>query len=450
MEKKDIVKEIDTSVLSVDQKRCWDALCDGDNLFVTARAGSGKSYLIDFIRKNFNGRVLTTASTGIAANNVGGRTLHSQFLINPSNMNAEESAAKISDGKRGSLVRKMKLLIIDEISMVSDALLECVSDICKLVRESSDPFGGVQVALFGDFLQLPPVFKGTSAKDRICWDCACWKGANIKTMLMTSNFRQKGDDLFYSILTRLRYNKLFPSDIDNIRKRDIAPDENAIRIFSTNSEVDNYNMMCFNKLDASTERTFLADSWGDESFIRAYWKDALIPEELKLRIGARVMMCVNKEVSGEYLFNGSLGTVVGYTGSDSSYGELSSSYGMPIVKFDNGVVYAVEQEIIFNPQEKDSDGCSFSLATIKQIPLRLAYAVTVHKSQGQTFDKVMVDCSRTFLYGQVYVAFSRARSLNGLFVRGFNPYSKGSMSDPAIVNRYMKMEQEAFERANPN
>lgn len=428
---------VDTSILSVDQKRCWDALNAGENLFITARAGAGKSFLIDFIRENYRGRVLTTASTGIAANNVGGRTLHSQFLINPSAPNAKESANKVDSGKRGWAVRSAKLLIIDEISMVSDALLECVSDICKMVRNSSLPFGGVQVALFGDFLQLPPVFKGTSANDKICWDCKCWKEANIKTMLMTSNFRQSGDDEFYRILTRLRYNKLNERDIARIKSREVSADDTAIRLFSTNAEVDQYNAVKFNKLDPATERRFHADSYGDESLIRAYWKDSLIPEELVLRVGARVMMCKNKDVDGGYLFNGSLGEVIGFSG-----------IGNPIVRFDSGIVYTVEEETIFNPTEKNERGIDVTLATINQLPLRLAYAITVHKSQGMSFDKVMMDCSRVFLYGQVYVAFSRARSLDGLCISGFNPYSKGSMSDPDIVARYIGMEQEAFERAN--
>lgn len=432
-------KKVDTSCLSVDQKMAWDALVAGKNLFVTARAGAGKSYLINFLRKNFNGRVLLTASTGIAANNVGGRTLHSQFLINPSNPNAQESAIKVMGGRREWQLCSARLLIIDEVSMVSDALLECVSEICKIVRNSKLPFGGLQVALFGDFLQLPPVFKGTSANDKICWDCKCWKEAGIETMLMISNFRQANDREFSSILTRLRYNKLSTSDIVKIKNRGLPADDSAIRIFSTNAEVDNYNSFKFNKLDASTEHRYLADCYGDDNLIKGYWKDSLIPENLVLRIGARVMMCKNKDVDGGYLFNGSLGEVTGF-----------NRVGTPIVRFDNGIVYEVEEETIFSFTEKNDRGIEVTLAEINQIPLKLAWACTVHKSQGQTFDKVMMDCSRVFLYGQVYVAFSRARTLDGLYVSGFNPRSKGAMSDPDIVARYMGMEQEAYDRAHPD
>lgn len=429
------METVDTSILSDDQRAVWDALVAGENLFVTARAGAGKSFLINFIKEHFNGLVITTASTGIAANNVGGRTLHSQFLINPQQPNAEESAEKVATSKRGYLIRKAKLLIIDEVSMVSDALLSCVSEICRLVRSSLKPFGNIQVALFGDFLQLPPVFKGTTANDRICWDCACWKEAKIRTVLMTSNFRQSTDKEFFNLLTRLRYNHLTASDIDKIYSRELPVDDKAVRIFSTNDEVDRYNLFKFDKLDKSTEHTYWAATFGDEGAVRGYWKDSLIPERLDLRLGARVMMCKNKDVNGDYLFNGSLGEVVGFNALDD-----------PIVKFDSGMTYTVERECIFQLTEKTESGRSIVLAEIYQHPLRLAWACTVHKSQGQTFDCIYVDCSRVFLYGQVYVAFSRARTISGLFVGGFNPHAKGSHSDPEIVARYEAMEQEAFER----
>ena len=431
--------------LGEDQKIVWEAVKSRKNLFVTARAGAGKSFLIEYIKDNFMGRVITTASTGIAANNVGGRTLHSQFLINPHNFDPEESAGKVGAGKRGHALRSAKLLIIDEISMVSDRLLECVNQICQLVRESGDPFGGLQVAFFGDFLQLPPVFKGDSANDRICWDCDCWQAAGIETLLMTSNFRQAGDEEFFGVLTRLRYNKLSNSDIAKIVAREVPADDSAIRIFSLNAEVDRYNLLKFNKLDRDTEHSYVANSYGEQALIDSYWKDSLIPEVLTLRLGARVMMCKNKEADGGYLYNGSLGEVIGFSGIFDD--DLNQS---PVVKFDNGIVHTVKKEEVFSPKEKNERGALSTLAMIEQVPLKLAWAVTVHKSQGQTFDSVMVNCERTFLYGQVYVAFSRARSLSGLHVCGFNPRSRGSFSDPSIVDRYIPMEQRAFERKNSN
>lgn len=430
---------VDTSELSPDQKVCWDELFEGTNLFVTARAGAGKSYLIRFVAEHFPGIVLLTASTGIAANNVNGRTLHSTFLINPNNPSPEESAAKLLViPKKRSAIQKASLLIIDEISMVSDRLLNVVDDICRRVRRNPGaPFGGLQVAFFGDFLQLPPVFKGDSLNDNICWDCRAWKEAEVKPMLITSNFRQATDIPFYQFLSRLRYNQLTYEDIQTIWGRALPADDKSIRIFSTNSEVDVYNDSKYQKLPEDTEHRYVAQCEGDNKVTRNYWKDSLIPEELLLRTGARVMYCKNKSLGGEqYLYNGSLGVVI----------DWEPSSGLPIVKFDNGMTLCMEDECIFELKEKDIIGDSHIIARIVQVPLKLAYAVTVHKSQGQTFDSVMIDCSRTFVFGQVYTAFSRARTLAGLHVYGFNPRSLGSMSDPTMVNKYLKLERAAYER----
>lgn len=428
----------DTSKLSPDQKLAWDEIISGKNLFITARAGAGKSYLINFIRRNFPGRLLVTASTGIAANNVGGRTIHSQFLINPQKPDPEESVAKLSMSRRRYAILPAQLLIIDEVSMVSNSLLDCLNKICKGVKKSDRPFGGMQIVVFGDFLQLPPVFKGAQAGDTICWDCASWQEAEIKPLLLTSNFRQAADAEFYSLLTRLRYNQLTAADIQKIQSLATIPDDSAIRIFSTNEEVDRYNYGRFMLLDESTERKYIAKCSGDRSLIDNYWKDSIIPEEIELRIGARVMLCRNIDLGDLLLFNGSLGWVVGY--------EEGSNY--PVIDFDCGVKLIIDPMVIYQPMERDYSGEEYPLATISHIPLKLAYAVTVHKSQGQTFDKVFMDCQRTFVCGQVYVALSRARSLSGLVVHNFNPNSRGSISDQWIVNRYLQLEYDANIRAS--
>lgn len=419
-------------VLSPDQELAWDAIKSGKNLFVTARAGAGKSFLIDYIKSNFMGRVITTASTGVAANNVGGRTLHSQFLISTSQLDAIDSARKVDAGRRGILLRSARLLIIDEISMVSDGLLECVNTICKLVRNSDLPFGGLQVAFFGDFLQLPPVFKGTAKDDTICLECACWKEANIKTLLLTKNFRQQDDDTFFKLLTRLRYNKLTPDDVSLIKSRQVQAPEHAIRLYSLNAEVDKLNTFKYNKLDVTTEHTYDWTIWGeDQARIGAFIRDSLFVEHLSLRIGARVMMLVNEDSDGGYLYNGALGEVIGF---ENTY---------PVVQFDNGIKRTMmEKEVKI--VEKDEYGRGRILVSCTQIPLKLAWACSIHKSQGQTFDSVFVDCSSVFVNGQVYVAFSRARNLSGLFVNGFSPYR--ARSDQAMANWYEVLEQEAFER----
>lgn len=423
---------IDTSILSVDQKSAWDKIKEGKNLFVTARAGAGKSFLIDFIKENY-GPVLVTASTGIAANNVGGRTLHSQFLISTSKPDARDSAERVACSKRGYILRSAKALIIDEISMVSDTLLRCVSDICKLVRRSNKPFGGLQVLLFGDFLQLPPVFKGDSVYDTLCLNCDVWKEADIETVLMTTNFRQRDDLTFFKILTRLRYNHLTQDDIRVLQSRELPPPESAIRLYSLNAEVDRLNMMQFNKLDPRTEHSYEAEIWGeDKSRVEAFKRDTLFELDLRLRVGARVMMLLNEDTPDGYLFNGALGTVESFFN------------GFPIVRFDSGILRIIEQRSV-SITEKDELGRVHELVHCNQVPLRLAYACSIHKSQGQTFDQVSVDCSSVFLDGQVYVALSRARTLDGLFITGFNPLR--ARSNPLIAKWYEVLEQEAYEKS---
>lgn len=419
-------------VLSPDQELAWDLIKQGKNLFVTARAGAGKSFLVDYIKDNFMGRVITVASTGVAANNVGGRTIHSQFLISTNDPNPEESAEKVGNGKRGYIIRSAKMLIIDEISMVSDGLLDIVNRICQIVRGNYKPFGGLQIVLFGDFLQLPPVFKGTTANDTVCLGCVCWKDANIEIVLMTSNFRQKDDATFFRLLTRLRYNRLTQADISLIQSRELPAPESAIRLYPLNVEVDRLNAYKFTKLDPSTEHTYDMVIWGeDNARVESFKRDTLFEEQLKIRLGCRVMMLVNEDSENGYLYNGALGEVIGFDGE------------IPLVKFDCGILTRIDSREV-SITEKDELGRLHILVSCTQIPLKLAWAATVHKSQGQSFDSVFMDCTNVFIDGQVYVAFSRARSLSGLFITGFHPMK--ARSNQAMANWYSELEQAAFER----
>lgn len=428
------MNEIHKVVLSPDQELAWDLIKQGKNLFVTARAGAGKSFLVDYIKDNFMGRVITVASTGVAANNVGGRTIHSQFLISTNEPNAEESAEKVGSGKRGYQIRSAKMLIIDEISMVSDALLDTVNKVCQIVRGNYRPFGGLQVVLFGDFLQLPPVFKGATANDTVCLGCQCWKDANIEIVLMTTNFRQKDDLKFFRLLTRLRYNKLTQADISLIRSRELPAPETAVRLYALNAEVDRLNSYKYAKLDPSTEHTYDMVIWGeDNARVESFKRDTLMEEQLKIRLGCRVMMLVNEDVDGGYLYNGALGEVIGFEG------------GFPLVQFDCGILSCIGMRET-SITEKDDLGRVRVLVSCTQVPLKLAWAATVHKMQGMSVDQAFIDCSSMFISGHLYVALSRVRHLNGVFITGFNPNMNGARSDDSMVDFYVGLEQEAFER----
>lgn len=420
-------------MLSVDQQECYNAVKRGENLFITARAGAGKSYLINYIIENFNKPTILCASTGISATIIGGRTLHSQFLIS-NDQDAKESAMQVlASEKRFKKISKAKLLIIDEISMVSDKLLDCVDNICRIVRdEHNKAFGGLQVIFCGDFLQLPPVFNGTNKDATYCIYSKAWQDARIKTFLLTTSHRQGNDVDFYDILTRIRYNCVNQKVVDLLKERELEPNDKVIRLYSTNNEVDNYNDLMFEKLDKKTTHKFKMTIYGEQSIVNNFLKNSLFEEYLELRVNARVMLLVNKEVDSKYFCNGSLGTVIGFKGNT------------PIVQFDNGETINIENYImqqfekVYNDNDEPEKGKE--LLYMEQIPLKLAYAISIHKSQGQTFDNIYVDCSRIFTYGQVYVALSRARSLDGLYIKGFN--ANKSRCEPKMVEWYIEIERQ--------
>jgi ATP-dependent exoDNAse (exonuclease V) alpha subunit len=412
--------------LSADQQIAFDAVEQGRNIFLTARAGSGKSFLINHICETTKKPFLLCASTGVAATLIGGRTLHSQFLIGLE-QNAEESASKIN-GKRERAIKKAELLIIDEVSMVSDKLLDCVDEICRLVRGCHKPFGGLQVILVGDFLQLPPVFRGTNEDGTYCIHSKAWKKANIELFILTTNHRQAEDNKFYDILTRVRYNYVNRETVELLKTRELVPADNVIRLYSTNSEVDKHNDRMFNQLDPKTEQAYKMFIDGEPSYVQNFLKHSLWVEDLKLRENTRVMFLANEEK----LCNGSLGTIIEFVG------------GYPRVKFDCGITQVVTKKTIEQYEKTRIDGKTVNgekLLYVEQVPLKLAYAVSIHKSQGQTFDNAYIDCSRVFTHGQVYVALSRVKSLAGVFVTGFE--ANRSRCEQTMVDWYIELEKAA-------
>lgn len=420
-------------MLSDDQQRCYDAVAQGKNLFITARAGAGKSFLINYIIENIKKQVLLCASTGISATLIGGRTLHSQFLINPDQNPMESAMSILASEKRLRKILYSKILIIDEISMVSDKLLNCVDKILQIVRSNKKPFGGLQVIFCGDFLQLPPVFKDTNCDGTYCIYSDAWQNANIENFLLTTNHRQDSDTKFYDLLTKIRYNMADNEVVSILKGREKNPDEKAIRLYSTNNEAAIYNNKMFSKLDKSTTHKYDMYISGDSGVVNNFLKNSLFEEHLELRLNARVMLLINKEVGKKYFCNGSLGTVVGF------------KKDKPIVCFDGLGELAIDTHIIQQYERiTGEDGLTRNgeeLLYMEQIPLKLAYAITIHKSQGQTFTSAVVDCSRIFTCGQVYVALSRIKSLDGLFIKGFT--INKSRCDPTMVEWYKELEEKS-------
>jgi ATP-dependent exoDNAse (exonuclease V) alpha subunit len=254
--------------------------------------------------------------------------------------------------------------------------------------------------------------------------------------MLTTNFRQEGDEKFYDLLTRVRYNCVDRNAVELLKSRELVPTDDVIRLYSTNNEVDAYNNKMFYQLDQKTEQRYEMFIDGDPTYVKNFLNNSLFVQDLRIRQNARVMLLINVDLGLNYLCNGSLGTVIGYEGK------------YPIVKFDNGVTHTVRNTTISQHEKILShDGKLVNgeqLLHVEQVPLKLAYAVSIHKSQGQTFDNAYIDCSRSFAFGQVYVALSRVKSLDGVYINGFEPHK--SRCEPTMVEWYVELEKAHKER----
>lgn len=399
------------------------------NIFLTGKAGTGKTTLLHKIINTCYKNTVVVAPTGIAALNAGGVTIHSMFqlpfasflptLSNPPIVNeflrfenrfSLRKHFQMHKNKQ-QVIRNMELLIVDEVSMLRADVLDAMDYMLQFIRKDKRPFGGVQVLFIGDLLQLPPVVKQEE------WEVLkhYYKGMYFfQSEVITQNpllyveletiYRQT-DKLFISILNHLRENQLTSEDIKQLEKY-VQPDfpkkhlKDYITLTTHNAKADAMNQREMSKL-SSPLFSYEADIVND-------FPEYLYPIEkvIQLKEGARVMFIKN-DISGEHLFfNGKMGTVV------------SLSEGEITVKLDGGRVINVEryewENVRYKLNETTKDIEEERLGSFTQYPLRLAWAITIHKSQGLTFEKAILDLASVFASGQAYVAFSRLRSLDGL------------------------------------
>lgn len=391
--------------LNAKQRDAAERIDTGGNTMVTGPAGTGKSTLLSYLRTKYPDMPVT-ASTGIAALNVGGCTLHSWAGLGIGDKSAEEIAGAINK-KRNNVfyvMRKVKRLAIDEISMVEASTLDKVDRILQLVRGNSTPFGGVQVILFGDFLQLPPVGEDGQPV-RFAFEARCWGPAQFKVYLLTEVMRQK-DREFADILSRVRIGDTSEEVRRVLRPRinaeDPTPHITPVTLATHNAIADAINAQKLAQL-STPEETWEAQDWADGEFSqKTLDKNCIAPKTLTLKVGAQVMLLRNIDADAG-LVNGSLGELVDIR--KGAYGSM-----VPVVKFSNGTTREIEQaewSIIKNKEVQ---------ASRRQIPLRVGWAISIHKSQGLSLDKVRVHLAKCFADGQAYVAMSRARSLPGLFI----------------------------------
>ena len=390
------------------QEQALQILKTGANVFLTGEPGSGKTHTINTYIAWLRERTVEpsiTASTGIAATHVGGMTIHAWSGIGiKRDLSDWDLEALLEREPLVRRVRKAAVLIIDEVSMLDAHTLTMVDSAVRTLRGNEQPFGGLQVIFVGDFFQLPPVSKGEPSK--FAFESPAWKEANPLHCYLNEQHRQD-DDIFLELLGALRAGKLTSKHKDALRARAEFPEEGDLstRLYPHNADVDRINVEALSKIDASA-KVFEMRSEGGKALVESLKRGCLSPETLTLKDGAAVMFTRNNFEHG--YVNGTLGTVTGFAES-----------GFPLVRlFNKGAGEGAMIEA--SPEEWRIDDRARTLAKIVQVPLRLAWAITVHKSQGMSLDSAVMDLSAAFEYGQGYVALSRVRSLRGLYLSGFN------------------------------
>lgn len=415
-------------VLSVKQRQSLEMMRRGQNIFLTGCAGTGKTLLIStFVKEVDNDKnVAVTATTGTAAILLNGKTLHSYLGIGTGDLPVDALFRKIKGNK--TVVERwldLDVLIIDEISMLSPELFDKLELIARSLR-SSEPFGGIQLILTGDFLQLPNI----SQKDMFCFNAESWNrciGDNV--MYLDVNFRQQEDNEYQGCLSEVRNGILSAKSLELLQSRVDASLTNDFgikptKIYALNRDVDRENEFqnnLFYEKDSTWE--YVQYDLDYQVYKKVYSledkikKSCNAPVTLELCKGSQVMLLYNMDFDSK-LVNGSRGIVTGFCNDN------------PVVKFLDGQVRTIPRKVW--EIEEDNE----LVITVSQIPLKLAYATTVHKSQGATIDYAEVNMEGIFEYGQAYVALSRVKSLAGLTIKNFDPTV--IKSHPKVVEFYSK------------
>ncbi|WP_420113459.1 ATP-dependent DNA helicase, partial [Pseudactinotalea sp.] len=414
--------------------RAHELLEAGENLFLTGRAGTGKSTLVREFVERTDRRVVVAAPTGIAALNVGGYTLHRLFGFRPGTSLEDVRTGRYYPGRFAESIGGMETLVIDEASMVRADLLDMVeAALQRFGPQRGEPFGGVQVVLVGDLFQLPPVMASAEAGHLLgAYDSPYFFSAHsyrddpFPTVSLTTVFRQQGDDRLTSILNAIREGTLLSSarhDLDSRVDPDFEPPEEQmwLTVAPTNRMVTANNRAHLEAID-SPEISHHAWASGDlEGF------DPPVPDVLRFKVGAQVML-LNNDQSDRWA-NGTLGTIVGF---DPHENEAT-------VRLQNGRVVAVGHHTwdVTRPVVVGGSLRREIVGTYTQLPFTLAWAITIHKSQGQTIDRLVVDLrGGTFDFGQLYVALSRCTSLAGLVLR--RPVFPKDMKTDRRVVRFLQ------------
>lgn len=379
----------------------------GANVFLTGEPGSGKTHTVNEYVAWLHSRGIEpaiTASTGIAATHIGGITLHSWSGIGIADHLSEQDIDAIAGKEHvARRITKSRILIIDEISMLSGETLALAEAVVREVHRSDEVFGGIQVIFVGDFFQLPPVSRRGATRSSFAFESSVWRSVNPIICYLTEQHRQE-DEVFLSALASIRSGVADEDTLLCFQDRAVSPEEvshKIPRLFAHNMDVDRINADALAKLKGLPTE-FVMTAQGSDNLVLGLKRGCLSPEKLFLKKDAVVMCTKNNPNIG--FANGTLGVVIGFN-EESSY---------PIVKTKDGQVFTVE------PMEWAVEQNGKVRARITQVPLRLAWAMTIHKSQGMSMDAAAIDLSGVFEHGHGYVALSRVRTLQGLHLLGWS------------------------------
>ena len=406
------------------QERALDILKTGANVFLTGEPGAGKTHVINQYIAWLEAaglKVAVTASTGIAATHIGGMTIHSwsglgiRDQLTPYDLDQIGSNEKVVKRAKGA-----HALVIDEISMLDGKVLDMVDQVLRTVRQSTEAFGGVQIIVVGDFFQLPPVTRNGDMM-RYAFESRAWENTKPLVCYITEQHRQE-DEMLLGLLGSIRRNQIEEDHYTLLQEQTEISYEHLepTRLYTHNADVDAVNNTKLAELP-SPPRTFKMTGMGRKPLVEGLMKNCISPEFLILKEDAMVM-CTKNNFEAGYV-NGTLARVTRF------------EEGYPVIETLDG------QSILIKPTTWEIVEDKKVLASIEQLPLRLAWAITVHKSQGMSLDAAEIDLSKAFVYGQGYVALSRVRSLQGLKVLGMHP--NALQVDPKIVQQDKRFHEQS-------
>lgn len=410
--------------LTPSQARFAERFFTGANMLLTGPGGVGKSFvskaLIAFLVQH-KVNVGITATTGIAALNIGGQTLHSFMGVGLADEPVPNLLQRLYKNRKAKArIEAVEVLFIDEVSMAKGDLLDKVNEICKVIRYNDAPWGGIQLCFVSDFLQLPPVFKGDEVQE-LAFQCRAWKEAKVETVVLKEQMRQRGDQTLLRVLNDLRIGDTGSLHLLDTRIGATFPADGveAVRIYCHNHTVNAHNAERLAALPGVV-KTYRARDTGMPYHTEAFNKNCPAPQVLDLKIGAQVMLLVN--MLDQDLCNGSVGIVKAF-----------GPEGVTVQFKDESALVELNEWQIKEQEAGPDKRIRFkTVATRTQIPLKVCYAITAHKAMGQTLDRAIVDASEAFADGQAYCMLSRVRDLESLSIVGTIPHSAIRVNQAAI------------------